>query len=34
MQLLTKGLNRSLGVATALLFTVMVLAVVWQVFDP
>lgn len=32
MQLLTKGLNRSLGVATALLFTVMVLAVVWQVF--
>ncbi|MGO1201264.1 MAG: TRAP transporter small permease, partial [Dermabacteraceae bacterium] len=32
MQLLTKGLNRSLGVATALLFTIMVLAVVWQVF--
>ena len=32
MQLLTKGLNRSLGVATAVLFTIMVLAVVWQVF--
>lgn len=32
MQLLSKGLNRSLGVATALLFTIMVLAVVWQVF--
>jgi TRAP-type C4-dicarboxylate transport system permease small subunit len=32
MQLLNRGLNRSLGVATAILFTIMVLAVVWQVF--
>ncbi|MGO3210272.1 TRAP transporter small permease [Brachybacterium sp. AOP42-C2-15] len=32
MQLLNRGLNRSLRVATALLFTIMVLAVVWQVF--
>lgn len=32
MELLSKGLNRSLGVATAILFTIMVLAVVWQVF--
>lgn len=32
MQLLMKGLNRSLGVATAALFTIMVPAVVWQVF--
>ncbi|WP_394214311.1 TRAP transporter small permease [Brachybacterium vulturis] len=32
MTLIIKGLNRSLGAATAVLFTVMVLAVVWQVF--
>lgn len=32
MQLLSKGLNRSLGIATAVLFAIMVLAVVWQVF--
>ncbi|GAA4526754.1 TRAP transporter small permease [Brachybacterium paraconglomeratum] len=32
VQLLTRGLNRSLGITTAILFTIMVLAVVWQVF--
>lgn len=32
MQLVLKGLGRVLGVATAILFTIMVLAVVWQVF--
>lgn len=32
MQSLSRGLNRSLGIATAILFAIMVLAVVWQVF--
>lgn len=32
MQTLSRGLNRSLGIATAVLFAIMVLAVVWQVF--